>query len=236
MGSGANGTASVNVMLAHRRDVAGTGLWLLLKDQSDIHLVGRSDSVEGTLEVLGGRPDLGAVVVLVSPELQRPGDGYWLVGAIVEAHPEAIVVGCGDGANVPHVSRFVLAGARSYLSHRCRTEEWLDGLRRAAAGELVLAGVSESDFGRIAIGIKTRTDGSSLLTARQRQVLAVAARGGTSREIAEVLGVAERTVDTHLRRIYKRLHVPGRVAAISAAVRLGLIDVDLTDDASYNAR
>ena len=61
------------------------------------------------------------------------------------------------------------------------------------------------------------------LTFRERQVLSVASEGLTSREIADRLGVRERTVTTHLSRIYGKLGVRSRVAALRAATTAGLI-------------
>jgi DNA-binding NarL/FixJ family response regulator len=62
-----------------------------------------------------------------------------------------------------------------------------------------------------------------ILTDREKAVLIAAADGLTAREIGRRLGVSERTVTTHLNHIYRKLNVNSRVAALSAAWRLGLI-------------
>ena len=62
-----------------------------------------------------------------------------------------------------------------------------------------------------------------ILTDREKAVLVAAADGLTAREIGRRLGVSERTVTTHLNHIYRKLNVSSRVAALSAAWRLGLI-------------
>jgi ATP/maltotriose-dependent transcriptional regulator MalT len=61
-----------------------------------------------------------------------------------------------------------------------------------------------------------------VVTEREREVLALAAQGFTARQIGNRLGVAERTVTTHLDHIYRKLGVSGRVAAITAGTQLGL--------------
>ena len=63
------------------------------------------------------------------------------------------------------------------------------------------------------------------LTFRERQVLSVASEGLTSREIADRLGVRERTVTTHLARIYRKLGVRSRLAAVRVAARSGLVTI-----------
>ena len=88
---------------------------------------------------------------------------------------------------------------------------------------MVLAGPASGAVGRIAEGIDRRRDVEVRLTDREREVLVVAAEGLTAREIATRLGVRERTVTTHLARIYGKLGVGSRLAAIRLATRSGLV-------------
>ena len=90
---------------------------------------------------------------------------------------------------------------------------------------MVLAGPTSTAVGPIADGIERRRDLDALLTQREREVLAVAAEGLTAREIAARLGVRERTVTTHLGRIYGKLGVGSRLAAVRMAARSGLVSV-----------
>jgi DNA-binding CsgD family transcriptional regulator len=68
-----------------------------------------------------------------------------------------------------------------------------------------------------------------MLTERERQVLMVAAEGLTARQIADRLGVRERTVTTHLGRIYGKLGVGTRLGAVRAAASSGLVTVGATE-------
>src|SRR5262249_50394612 len=68
------------------------------------------------------------------------------------------------------------------------------------------------------------------LTGREREVLAVAAEGLTARQIATRLGVRERTVTTHLARIYGKLGVGNRLAAVRMAARSGLVTVGASEE------
>jgi DNA-binding NarL/FixJ family response regulator len=88
---------------------------------------------------------------------------------------------------------------------------------------MVLAGPASGTVGRIAEGIDRRRDVETRLTEREREVLVVAAVGLTARQIASRLGVRERTVTTHLARIYGKLGVGSRLAAIRLATRSGLV-------------
>ncbi|HJU86955.1 MAG TPA: LuxR C-terminal-related transcriptional regulator [Gemmatimonadota bacterium] len=100
--------------------------------------------------------------------------------------------------------------------------------RRSAGllgGELVLAGAPVDWVGSIAEGNGGRRNIESRLTRREQEVLKAAAQDMTAREIARRLGVRERTVTTHLGRIYGKLGVNSRVGAVIEAARSGLVAV-----------
>ena len=84
---------------------------------------------------------------------------------------------------------------------------------------MVIAGPAADSVGTIAEGIERRRSQTFRLTRREREVLAVAAEGLTAREIADRLGVRERTVTTHLARIYGKLGAGNRLAALRLAAR-----------------
>jgi DNA-binding NarL/FixJ family response regulator len=107
--------------------------------------------------------------------------------------------------------------------------EFLQSLRSASEGEMVLAGPPNEWVGAIADGLEQRREVETRLTDRERQVLVVAAEGLTAKEIASRLGVRERTVTTHLGRIYGKLGVGTRVAAIRVAAASGLVSVGASD-------
>jgi DNA-binding NarL/FixJ family response regulator len=98
-------------------------------------------------------------------------------------------------------------------------------VRQAAAGDVVLVAPSSASIGEIAVGIDRRVELDLRLTEREREVLTVAAEGLTARQIADRLGVRERTITTHLARIYGKLGVGNRLAAIRMAARSGLVSV-----------
>ena len=107
------------------------------------------------------------------------------------------------------------AGAQSAANVE-RASNVLDALRRTARGSVVLEGVPKNWFGPIAAS-PIQPPEPTALTDREVEVLHAAAEGLTARQIGTRLGVSERTVTTHLSRIYKKLGASGRIAAITAA-------------------
>jgi DNA-binding NarL/FixJ family response regulator len=90
---------------------------------------------------------------------------------------------------------------------------------------MVLATPTSSVVGQIVEGIDRRREVEVKLTHREREVLVVAAEGLTARQIGTRLGVRERTITTHLARIYGKLGVGNRLAAIRMAAQSGLVSV-----------
>ena len=79
-------------------------------------------------------------------------------------------------------------------------------------------------FNRYADETKAAADIYYLLTGREREILALLAEGLTSRQIASQLVISERTVNTHIGNIYRKLHVNNRVDAVREAMRIRLVE------------
>jgi DNA-binding NarL/FixJ family response regulator len=122
------------------------------------------------------------------------------------------------------VSRALASAASGFVHLGIPPDRFLDTIRRAASGEEVLEGVPLEAVARIVGRLDRRVAIDGFLTAREREVLAVASEGLTAREIALRLGVRERTVTTHLGHIYRKLGTRGRLAAIAAVNGGGLLD------------
>jgi len=104
------------------------------------------------------------------------------------------------------------AGAQGTLLKSAKRASLLAALRAVAAGKTWFDPAHPS-----------RSDDVSPLTPRERQVLALVARGMTNREAAEQLGIGEESVKTYLERAYGKLGVSRRAEAVAEAQRLGLL-------------
>jgi DNA-binding NarL/FixJ family response regulator len=111
------------------------------------------------------------------------------------------------------------AGAMGYLLKDAPTETLVAAVRATAAGETVL---SPTVATRLASHVR-RPARSAALSARERQVLVLVARGTGNRAIAEELFVSEATVKTHLAHVYEKLGVTDRAAAVATAYERGIL-------------
>ena len=217
-------TPGLGVILVDPLPVVRAGLAMLIEDRADLQVLSEAGSAEEALEALAGVRH-SEVVVLVGLGLDGEHDAYWLIRTIRERYPSLAVLGCGARSDPMAISRALFMGADGFVDKNVEPLEFLDALRRVADREMVLAGPPSEWVGAIAEGIERRREVETRLTEREREVLAVAAEGLTAREIAERLGVRERTVTTHLGRIYGKLGVGTRVAAIRVAALSGLVTV-----------
>jgi DNA-binding NarL/FixJ family response regulator len=169
---------------------------------------------------LHGRAD---VVVVIGLGLPGERDSFWLIRSIRDRLPSLPILACAVEADETAISRAFFVGADGFVDKDTEPEEFLDAVRRTAQGEVVLAGVPASWVPRIANQLEQQGAAPSRLTDREVEVLSVAMEGLTARQIARHLGLRERTVTTHFTRIYRKLGVNGRLAAISKASKSGIL-------------
>jgi DNA-binding NarL/FixJ family response regulator len=110
------------------------------------------------------------------------------------------------------------AGATGYLLKDAPREELFTAVRAAARGRTVLSPAVATH-----LVSAVRSPGGEPLSAREREVLALVARGTPNREIARALFISEATVKTHLTHLYGKLGVKDRAAAVAAAYDRGIL-------------
>jgi two-component system, NarL family, nitrate/nitrite response regulator NarL len=217
-------SSSLGIVLIDPLHVARAGLKLFLEEQSDMLVMAEAGTAEQGLLAIRNLRRKTRVVVLVSLGIPGGHDSFWLIRTIREAFPTLVILALGANVDGMVVSRALFTGADGYLDKGLEPPVFLDGLRRAADGDVILSNMPRDWLGAIADGLERQREAPAL-TAREREVLSVAVEGLTARAIGKRLGLRERTVTTHLGRIYHKLGVPGRVGAVRAAARVGLVTI-----------
>lgn len=196
---------------------------MVIAAEPDMEIAAEADSADEALRLIGRIRRTGQIVVIVGLSLTGDHDALWLVRSLRERHPTVRVLCCGARGDAAWVSRALLVGADGYIDKEAATERFIGAIRGSIEGEVVLEGLPENALGAIADAMDRQAGAGRVVTERERSVLALAAQGLTARQIANRLGLSERTVTTHLDHIYRKLGVSGRVAAISEGARLGLV-------------
>jgi DNA-binding NarL/FixJ family response regulator len=218
----------VNVVVIEPLSVVRSGLRLLICSEPDVGVVCEAANANEALEAIPRLIRRTTVVALVSLNLAGERDGYWLIREIRETFPGVLVLACGAHSDADAITRALFFGADGFVDKTAEPAAFLQAIRRCAArGDMVLEGVPPNWLEPLTKRIGRRRNGAPVLTGRETEVLTIAAEGLTARQIGSRLGVRERTVTTHLFRIYRKLGADNRIAAIAAAARSGLIDVSI---------
>lgn len=218
----------IHLAIIEPTTVYRVGLRHLMAAHEGIQIVaeaGTGDEGFKAVKQLGRR---SKVVILVSLEMAGDHDAFWLVHMIREVFPPHRVLVMGTDTDGLAISRAFFVGADGFVHKNCDPERFVDAVRRAAVGGVVLEGLPRGALGGIAEG--TDFHRTAVLTPREKEVLAVAAEGLTARQIGRRLGVQERTVTTHLAHIYRKLGTNSRIAAVMAASRGRLLPLARSEE------
>ncbi len=211
---GSDAAMTVRLIIVDDHPVVRAGLRGMLSTDPTLDVVGEASTGEEALaQIAKLKPD----VVLM--DLRMPGmDGATATGRISREHPTVKVVVLTTYDSDTDILRAVEAGAAGYLLKDTPMEELAGALRAAARGETVLAPPVAARLVK-----RMRTPPAESLTPRELQVLAEVARGLTNADVGRALYIGETTVKTHLLRIFAKLGVDDRTAAVTVAMERGIL-------------
>ena len=204
----------MRILIVDDHPVVRAGLTGMLAAEGDLEVVAEAgDGAEAVRLAAELRPE----VVLM--DLRMAGlDGVEATARITAETPGVRVLILTTYDTDADIVRAVEAGASGYLLKDTPRAELAAAVRRAAAGETVLAP-------RVAAKLvdRMRAPAVAPLTPRETEVLALVARGLANAEIGRELFISEATVKTHLVRAFGKLGVDDRTAAVTKAMGLGLL-------------
>jgi len=134
--------------------------------------------------------------------------------------------------DIEHVLGILESGADGYLTKNVLVEDIIKSMRSAVAGEVVLSPQVFKQVLKYALRHITKPlilDTGVKLTIRELEVIRLAARGMSNKQIAEELNLGTRTVKSHLMDIFNKLNVFSRTEAVIIALRIGLLKIDDLD-------
>ncbi|RPF30990.1 response regulator transcription factor [Streptomyces sp. TLI_185] len=211
--------AARRVLIADDHPVVRAGLRALLEGASDLDVVAEAGSGEEAVRLA-----LELVPDVVLMDLRFAGtisgiDGVEAIRRLADEAPGMPVVMLTSYSGRADVVRALEAGARGYVLKAGPPEDLFRAVRSAAEGGLGLAPEVVGDL------VGQVVSPAPELTHREREVVRLMADGYSNRSIADALYLAEATVKTHLVRIYRKLGVDNRAAAVAEAVRRGLLEL-----------
>jgi DNA-binding NarL/FixJ family response regulator len=204
----------IRLLIADDHPVVRDGLRAMLATQPDMELIGEAATgTEAVAQAQALLPDV-ALMDLQMPELDGPG----AIASLREQAPQVRVLVLTTYGTDADITRAVDAGATGYLLKDAPREQLFAAIRSAARGESVLSpSVATRVLGRM------RAPAEEALSPRELEILQAVARGLSNKDIGRQLYVSEATVKTHLLRVFSKLGVDDRTAAVTVALERGII-------------
>jgi len=207
----------IRLLIVDDHPVVRDGLHGMLDGQPDFEVVGEAgDGSEAVNLTETLKPDI------VLMDLRMPVmDGVAALGEIKAHSPQVQVLVLTTYDSDADILPAIEAGAAGYLLKDSSRQELYDGIRAAARGETVLAPAVAARL----VG-KMRAPAEEQLSGREVEVLQLVAEGKSNGEIAAQLHISQATVKSHLVNIFGKLGVSDRTAAVTAALRKGILSLE----------
>jgi DNA-binding NarL/FixJ family response regulator len=211
--------ARIRVLLVDDHALVRAGIRSLLGSMADVEVVGEAASGEDALALT---ESAGPHVVLMDIAMKGL-SGLEAAARIRDRHPSVRVVILSMHSGEEYVMQALRAGAAGFLLKDAATGELELALRSVIRGE---SWFSPAVSRQVVEGYVQRVGGepvSEVLTARQREVLRLVAAGKSTKEIAFVLKLSVKTVETHRAQIMERLGIRDVAGLVRYALRTGLV-------------
>ncbi|ACU35885.1 response regulator transcription factor [Actinosynnema pretiosum subsp. pretiosum] len=198
----------IRVLLADDQALVRGAFAAMLGMESDIEVVASVGSGDEVLpEALRTEPDVALL------DVQMPGlDGLEAAALLHERLPRCRVIVCTTFGRPGYLARAMAAGAAGFVVKDASPEQLVDAVRRVHAGLRVV----DPD-----LAAESLAQGPSPLTARERDVLALARDGGTVADLAKGVGLSEGTVRNHLSAAIGKTGARTRAEAVRIAEESG---------------
>jgi NarL family two-component system response regulator LiaR len=212
----------IRVLIADDHLVVRQGLRTFLELQDDVEVVADvGDGVEALDAVHEHHPDV-VLMDLVMPRM----DGVEAIRRIAAERPTTRVIALTSFLDDDKVLPAVRAGAAGYLLKDVGPQDLVRAIRTVYGGEALLhPAVAARLMEEVASAAPRRVEADDL-TARERDVLGLIARGLSNKRIARELEISEATVKIHVSSVLRKLDVTDRTQAALHAVREGLVELD----------
>jgi len=209
----------IRVLLAEDHHLVRAGLRALLDPVPDIEVVGEAGDGREALALLKNKPADVAILDISMPGM----NGLEAAVRMADDAPSTKVVILTMHSNEEYVLRALRAGVAGFLLKDAGTAELEGAIRAVVRGETYLSpGVSKKVVEGY-LGRSGNVHPLDSLTPRQREVLQLIAEGYSTKQIAGLLGVGVKTIETHRTQLMDRLGIHEIAWLVRYAVRVGLV-------------
>jgi two-component system, NarL family, response regulator len=203
-------TVPIRVLIAEDHFITRVGIETIVAAQPDMAVIG--SAINGAQALSLYRAQLPDVTLM---DMYMPSDGFSAVAAIRAEFPQARIIALSTFAADEDIRRAMNAGAQIYLTKDVLHDELITAIRTVHAGEKYI-------FAPVQAALASQTPHADL-SKRELEVLGFIARGLSNKLIAYELGIAEYTINNHVKSILKKLSASDRTAAVTHALQRGIL-------------
>lgn len=215
---------SIRILLVEDHSIVREGLMALLERQPDIEVVGQTEDGRKALQM--SRELLPDVVIMdiAMPDM----NGIEATRLILKEAPSTKIIGLSIHSDRRYVVEMLKAGSSGYLLKDCAFEELTNAVHTVVRGNIYLSPPISDIIINEYMNLLSKEDGSvfSILTTREREVLQFLAEGKRTREIASLLRVSTKTIETYRQQIMDKLDIHNVAELTKYAIREGLTSLD----------
>jgi DNA-binding NarL/FixJ family response regulator len=211
----------IRIALADDHTLVRAGVRKLLESMCDVEVVGEVGDGLALMELLNDvRPDI-VLTDITMPFL----NGLDASVQIKQKWPEIRIIILSMYENEEYVNQAVTNGVAGYLLKDAAPIEFQQAIHSVMAGQMYLSpAVSQNSSNSHVARKRDLVDQEVVLSNRQREVVALIAQGSSTKEVARLLNISPKTVETHRTRLMHQLNVHEVTGLVRYAIRTGIID------------
>ena len=209
-------TKNIRLLISDDHPVVRAGIGGMLSGEEDFEVVGEATNGSEAVALANRtKPDV-ILMDLRMPEM----DGVEAISRIKEQHPEMNILVLTTYESDADILRALERGATGYMLKDAPREDLFEAIRATAEGKSPLA---PDVAARLVQRIREPVD--ELLSTREIEILELIAGGASNKNIAKQLWISDTTVKSHVLHIFNKLEVTDRTAAVTVALRRGIISL-----------
>jgi NarL family two-component system response regulator LiaR len=213
--------SKIKIMVADDQPAFREGICRYLDDEKDFEVIAKpTDGEEAVNLAKNLKPDV-VLIAIAMPKL----NGIEAAKQIKAACPSTAILTISAYNYESYVIGSLRAGAEGFILRTVPISEIVSAIRLVLAGEAVFDLKAISTILERLVNMAA-DESSSHLHRREVQILRLAAKGMTNRQISDKLGISSRTVQTHMVHIFRKLQVTSRTEAVLHALRKGWLMLD----------
>jgi DNA-binding NarL/FixJ family response regulator len=210
---------AIRILVADDHGIVRSGIKLLLERQPDLSVVAEAgDGAEAVQQAIAARPNL-CILDVGMPKLT----GLQAAREIRAYLPDTSVLMLSMHDDERYLFEALKAGASGYVLKREADQDLVGAVRAVGRGEAFLTNAAERSI--IREWMEEGARGPSVqLTPREEEVVKLIAEAHTNAQIAEILHLSEKTVESHRANVLRKLGMRDRVELVRYAIRRGLVE------------